>query len=143
MLPFKSLILYTQSVFSGGIVNQQTKAEKNRENHERKKANKIAKRGNKSNEPFRCPWCLETRRRSEDILRHMFVILINLGLSLLIKCDCSRHSHAFTKFLSNTQLKNLKRAHQDELVAKLQDISTPYIGHTKTQISGLEGSSSH
>jgi hypothetical protein len=45
--------LYIQSAFSGGIVNQQTKAEKNRENHERKKANKIAKRGTKSNEPFR------------------------------------------------------------------------------------------
>jgi lysine-specific demethylase 3 len=117
--------LYTQSAFSGGIVDQQTKAEKNRENHNRKRANKIMKRVTKSNELFRCPWCSETRPCSADILRHMFVILIKLGPNLLIKCDRSDCSHAFTKALSNTQVKSLKRAHQDELVAKLQDLSIP------------------
>lgn len=96
-----------KSAFSGGIVDQQTKAEKNRENHNRKRANKIMKRVTKSNELFRCPWCSETRPCSADILRHI---------------DCS---HAFTKALSNTQVKSLKRAHQDELVAKLQDLSIP------------------
>jgi hypothetical protein len=54
--------LYIQSAFSGGTVNQQTKAEKNRENHERKKENKIRKRVTKSNEPFRCPWCSTSAR---------------------------------------------------------------------------------
>ena len=112
-------------MFLGGIVNQQTKAEKNRENHERKKANKIAKRGTKSNAPFRCPWCSETRPCSADILEHMFVILIMLGLNLLIKCDRSNCSHAFLNALSKTQVKGLKRAHQDELVAKLRDLSIP------------------
>jgi hypothetical protein len=114
-----------QSAFSGAIVNQRTKAEKNRENHERKRANKIMKRTTKSNEPFRCPWCSTTRPCSADILRHMFVILIKLGPNLLTKCDCSHVSHAFTKALSDTQVKNLKRAHQNELVAKLQDLSIP------------------
>ena len=111
--------LYIQSAFSGEIVNQQTKREKNRENHERKRENKIMKRITKSNEPFGCPWCSAMRPCSADILRHMFVILIKLGPNLLIKCDCSVCSHAFTKALSKTQVKNLKRAHQDELVAKL------------------------
>ena len=117
--------LYIQSAFSGEIVNQQTKREKNRENHERKRENKITKRITKSNEPFRCPWCSATRPCSADILRHMFVILIKLGPNLLIKCDCSDCSHAFTKGLSSMQVKNLKRAHQDELVAKLHDLSIP------------------
>jgi hypothetical protein len=55
----------------------------------------------------------------------MFVILIKLGLNLLIKCDCSDASHAFKKALSNMQVKSLKRAHQDELVEKLKDLSIP------------------
>jgi len=55
----------------------------------------------------------------------MFVILIKLGLNLLIKCDCSNACHAFKKALSNTQVKTLKRAHQDELVEMLKDLSTP------------------
>jgi hypothetical protein len=59
------------------------------------------------------------------MLRHTFVILIKLELNLLIKCDRSDCSHAFTKVLSNTQVKGLKQAHQDELVAKLRDLSIP------------------
>jgi hypothetical protein len=55
----------------------------------------------------------------------MFVVLIKLGLNLLIKCDRRDRSHTFTKVLSNTQVKSLKQAHQDELVAKLRDLSIP------------------
>ena len=124
-------------MFSGGIVNQQTKAEKNRENHERKKANKIMKRVTKPNQPFRCPWCSARRPSSADILRHMFVILIKLRLNLLIKCDRSDVSHAFKKALSNTQVKSLKRAHQDELVEKLKDLSIPSHTAYKNQTGGL------
>jgi uncharacterized C2H2 Zn-finger protein len=84
------------------------------------------KRVTKSNEPFRCPWCSAMHQCSADILRHMFVILLKLGLrNLLIKCDRSNTSHAFKKALSNTQAKSLKRAHQDELVEKLKDLSIP------------------
>lgn len=102
--------------------------EKNRENYERKRANKIMKHITKSNEPFRCPWCpwgSAMHLRSGDILQHMFVILIKLGLNLLIKCDHSAASHVLKKALSNMQVKSLKRAHQDELVEKLKDLSIP------------------
>jgi hypothetical protein len=117
--------LYIQPALSGGTVNRQTKAEKNRENHERKKANKIMKRITKSNAPFRCPWCSATHLCSGDILRHMFVILIMLGLNLLIKCDCSDVTHAFKNNMSASLIKRLKQAHQDELVERLKDLSIP------------------
>jgi hypothetical protein len=53
----------------------------------------------------------------------MFVILIQLKPNLLIKCGYSSDSHTFTKVLSNAQIKNLKRAHQDELVAMFRGLS--------------------
>ena len=52
---------------------------------------------------------------------------------LLTKCVLSDNSHAFKARLSKSQVKRLKQAGQEELVAKLQVLSVARGGEQKGQ----------
>jgi hypothetical protein len=111
-------------VFSGGAVNRQTKAEKNKATHERQKANYIKYRDGKSKEPFRCPWCPGKHWfRSADVLQHMFVNLILLKPSSLTKYERRENCHTFTTVLGKTRTRKLRQARPDDLAKMLQEIS--------------------
>lgn len=101
------------------------KSERNKRNRELKKASRRTKQSQKTLEPFICPWCSTHGSCSISILKHMYVFHKHLfsRFTFLTKGCSSERLHSFKTVLNKSQMKQLKRAHQNELCQRLRCLS--------------------